>query len=152
MEAAVVLKHKRRYIMIVRAVSAVSAFWFPFSFLAFLDPPEPKGHFFSPIAMKALYALFASACIWWTLKRSLPSLQEAESVSQLFLRSLVCVQGTFLCATFGLLAFITDSPHLGSPLIVLPFVVVAEWVDWRCILPQMVAYQPTPRDLTDAIV
>ena len=147
MEVAEALKHKRRYVMIVRAVSAVSAFWFPFSFLAFLDPPEPKGHLFSPAALKVVCALLAGVSIWWTLKRGVPALQQAESVVQLFLRSLICVQGTFLCATLGLFAFIADSPHLGSPLIVLPFVVAAVWVDWRYILPQMEAYEPTQRDL-----
>ena len=56
-----------------------------------------------------------------------------------------------LCATFGLLAFIADGPHLGSRLIVLPFVVAAVWVDWRYILPQMEGYEPTQRDLDGSL-
>jgi hypothetical protein len=120
---------------------------FPSAFLAFLDPPEPRGQLFNPAAMKAVYALLVAVSVGLTLKYGVPNLKHAVTVVNLFLKSLTCVQGTFACAVFGLLAFITDGPHLGSPLIVLPFVVAVVWVDYRFILPEMVAYQPTERDL-----
>lgn len=146
MEAAEVIKRKRRYIALVRAVSIGSALLFPFAFLFFLDPPQPELPL-APVIWKAFVTLYAAGNLWWMLKRGLPQLREAPTVTQLFLRGLLCINSTFTCAICGVLAFIADSPRLGSPLIVLPYILVAVAVDWRYTLPQMEAYEPTSADL-----
>lgn len=146
-EAAAVLKRKRGYITIVRTASVLSALMFPIALLAFLDPPNSKLPL-APAVMKALYTLCAMCLLWWTLRRNLPLLRKAQTVSSLFLRGLCCVYGTFFCSLCGVFTFIADSPRLGSPLIVLPYVLAAVAVDWKYILPQMAAYQPTQADLS----
>ena len=149
METATILKSKRQAMIIVRVISGISLFWFPFSFLAFLDPPQSRLTL-PPLALKALYTLIAIGSLWYTAKIGVPQLKGAQTVMQLFLRSLACVGFTFICATCSLMAFLADTPHLGSPFIILPYAAAAVVVDWRYILPQMAAYQPTEDDLATA--
>jgi len=131
-------------------ISVVSLLWFPYSFFAFIDPPQPK-RVLPALALKCVYALLAAACLWWASRIYLPQLRKSQSVHQLFRNSLLCVQMTFICATLGLLAFLADAPHLGSPLIILPFVVASAVMNWRFIIPAIVAYQPTEQDIAATI-
>lgn len=151
-DKSAVLKRKRSYIKIMRLPDVLSALVFLLACLMPLDPPHHQSMPLPAYIMKWVYSLFAATVLCWVWVHGLPALKQAKTLSQLYARGLSCTTCTFICAFSGVLVFLTDSPKLGSPFIVLPYVAVAIAIDRLFILPCAAGYQPTDADYTNFVI
>ena len=139
------LNRKKFHMFFVKALTWGTAGMFLFTFLLPLDPPDNEGK--SPPYTKMIFLVSAMFLCGWIALFGLPKLSRSTTQMKLLANALSCVSASFSCAMCGLFIFLEDSPHLGSPWLVLPYFAVATYINVFCILPRMARYQPTKADL-----